>query len=99
MNEQANAVTRRAQAHLAATHPTAGYVQVHFKEKRRPIYLEVKGSDATFLRGVEVNRSGDPIIPRGADERVHLIQHEAIAKLVVHQMNRTYGELEPVGAT
>lgn len=58
--------------------------------------LRVMGENDGMLWGIEVNREGDEVIPRGADERLHLIDLLAITKRIPMTMNPHYGELEEV---
>jgi hypothetical protein len=49
-----------------------------------------------FLSGVEVNKFGDEISSKGFDERLHVIQIEAITSMKTMVMSLKYGELDEV---
>ncbi|MFA5377928.1 MAG: hypothetical protein WC455_19415 [Dehalococcoidia bacterium] len=59
---------------------------------REPKSITVQGKPG--WSGIEVNKEGDDIIPRGATERLHMIQETAIINAIPMAMNNKYGELE-----
>lgn len=63
----------------------------------RSVILRVTAESEHFMRGIEVNKFGDEVIPRGADERLHIIQKTVIKKRTALKMNNYYAELEEVG--
>jgi hypothetical protein len=64
-------------------------------DRPRPsVLLEIASEGDKWLTGYEVNREGERIEPKGADERLHLIDKTTIARRVPMQMNLHYGELE-----
>lgn len=64
---------------------------------RRTILLNITAEDNRFLRGIEVNRDGLPIVPRDADERLHIIDKAAILTRVALVQDRKYGTLVTEG--
>jgi hypothetical protein len=82
---------------------TLKYERVHFARDsrpiggtrpQRPVLLEVTSESDKWLTGYEVNREGERIEPKGADERLHLIAKDTIARRDPLRMNFHYGELE-----
>lgn len=59
-----------------------------------PVEVEFMGAPA--LSGVEVNREGEEVAPRGVDERRHIIGLDVITKRTQLVMNNHYGILEEV---
>jgi hypothetical protein len=59
---------------------------------RNPKRITVQGQPG--WTGIEINREGDEIVPRGATERLHMIQESAIVSATRMRMNNKYGELE-----
>lgn len=49
-----------------------------------------------ILSGIEVNKFGDEISSKGFDERLHVIQVEAITSMKTMVMSLKYGELEEI---
>lgn len=70
------------------------YERIGF-EGRRPLLLRVTAETVDFLVGIEVRSDGDEVVPRGADEREHIIDKTLIVRRQEMRMNRHYGELEP----
>ena len=62
-----------------------------------PVILRVTRLDADWIVGVEVNKCGDEITPRGFDSRTHVMQMGAVQKIEAMKMNLKYGELESDG--
>lgn len=65
--------------------------------------LRVDDDSGQFLNGIEVNKEGDEVVPKGTDkdghrftERRHLIQKSEIKSRTRMKFNLVYGELEPI---
>lgn len=77
---------------------SARYERVTYRPeggKARTIYLESPTVVGDLLTGIEVNREGDEIAPRGYDERRHLIALALVTRREAMVMDRIYGELVP----
>jgi hypothetical protein len=61
------------------------------------VLLRVTGENERFLTGIEVRSDGDEVRPRGADERLRLIEKSQITRRTSLRMNRLYGQLEEAG--
>lgn len=76
-----------------------GYELVIFYEsanKSRRIYLRTDGPTVgRWLRGYEVDKTGEEIQPRGADRRLRIIDKAAIISRRPCRMDPTYAELVP----
>lgn len=73
------------------------YERVRFEAdgRRRSVILRLSEEPpAGFLAGIEVDRFGEEVAPRGIDERLHLIQREAVLSRTPLRMNNHYAELE-----
>lgn len=67
---------------------------------RRRFFLRITGESDGFLRGVEVDKTGDAVVRRNkdgvrVDETTHIIDKHTIIKREPYVMNNTYAELEP----
>lgn len=78
------------------------YERIRFEAngRRRTIYLRITGKKdtvlSTFVMGIEVDKGGNEISGRDFDERLHLIDEQAIIKRTPMVMNTKYCELEVV---
>lgn len=70
-------------------------------ERARTIYLrdpQVSGSAESligeFLTGIEVDREGTELAPKGVDERRHVISLPLVTRRVPVRVDLTYGTLE-----
>lgn len=70
------------------------YERIDADGLHRPVILRIEADDGFFVIGIEVGMDGEPIKPRGADERRRLIEKAAIIYRKPLAMNRTYGTLE-----
>lgn len=61
----------------------------------RTIYLEqVSEVGGQLLTGIEVDKQGEEVAPRGVDERRHFISLELVTRRTPVRMNNIYGEYE-----
>ena len=68
------------------------YARIRFAGKTA--ILEITGENDVLLRGIEVDRFGAPIKPKGlADERLRVISKDLITRRTPLVMDRHYGEL------
>lgn len=73
------------------------YAKVKFIDSnKRPVILCLRAVTERFVSGIEVNKEGDEVVPKNADEKYHIIDKEAIKKMTPMKMNNTYAELEEV---
>lgn len=78
----------------------AAYERVTYRPeggRARTIYLHRPAVTGGLLTGIEVDREGDEVAPRGYDERLHAIALELVIERVPMVMDRLYGELVPAG--
>lgn len=71
------------------------YARVTLDTGKR-IILRVVSETGRFLRGIEVDREGEEIIPQGAHQRMHIIERPRITKIAEMRMNPKYATLEAV---
>jgi hypothetical protein len=75
------------------------YELITLKDNRR-LYLRVSDDSGRFVRGTEVNKEGDDIVPgrdedgRAFTDRMHMLDKDTIASRTRLRMNLVYGELE-----
>lgn len=60
--------------------------------RSRTIYLEQVREMGLLLTGIEVDKTGDEVAPRGVDERRHIIALELVTKRTPVRMDNIYGE-------
>jgi len=58
--------------------------------------LRVTGESPLFIRGIEVDAEGDEVVPRGAHQRLRIIDRGRIARTAEMRMNPKYATLETV---
>lgn len=75
----------------------AEFERVRFKSSQgvRTIYLRHPRTRGPFLVGVEVDRQGDELAPRGVDERRHVIALSTVRRRTPMVLDRKYTELVP----
>lgn len=61
--------------------------------RARTIYLHRPTVSGIFLTGIEVDKEGDEVAPKGVDERLHMIELALVVERVPMEMHRIYGEL------
>lgn len=59
-------------------------------------FIRVTGESERFVRGIEVDRSGEEIATHHVHQRLRIIEKTAIKKQVELRMNNHYAELEIV---
>src|SRR4051812_4092916 len=66
-------------------------------------YLRVSDDSGNLVRGIEVDKEGDEVVPKGKDkdgnafhQRMHLIQKDLIKKRQRMRMNLVFATLEPL---
>lgn len=69
------------------------YIKIQTTDGARFI-LRVTGTNARFVRGVEVDRGGDEVVPSGAHNRLRIVERGAIKREIPMRMSNTYGWLE-----
>ena len=62
----------------------------------RTVLIRVLSESDTFLSGIRVDSSGDPVATKTADETQELIAKEAISKQTPLRLNLHYCELEEI---
>lgn len=63
-------------------------------------FLRVDGEDTRAVRGIEVDREGDEVVPRGPGgfhNRLRIIERGTIARLTWYRMSPRYATLERAG--
>jgi hypothetical protein len=73
------------------------YFKVYFKRRKRPVILRDPLDLGRLIKGEEVDVEGQLVsVAQGKDEILftHIIDKDAIEKIVELKMNRYYGELE-----
>lgn len=58
--------------------------------------LRVRKESPLLVSGIEVDAEGDEVVPRGAHQRLRIIDRGRIARIVEMRMNPKYGRLEVV---
>lgn len=77
------------------------YLRITFAEpdgKKKSVFLKDIEETDRFIQGIEVNKKGDAVIPKGHDERMRIIDKEAISRSDEYRMHKGYGTLEALGA-
>jgi hypothetical protein len=71
------------------------YTRITFRdgEKRRTVILRNVDNSDRLVSGIEVDRHGDEIAPRGFDQRLRIIERELVASETALVMDMKYGEL------
>jgi len=69
------------------------YLKITLDDGARFI-LRVTGESALFVRGIEVNAEGDEVVPKGAHQRLRIVDRGRIARMIPMRMNPTYATLE-----
>lgn len=74
------------------------YIKVKFKEqptgKTRSVFLGNVKETSKFIQGIEYSKAGDPVVPKGYDERLRVIDRETIVDVEEYRMHKQYGDLE-----
>lgn len=60
----------------------------------RPFIIRVTNETERVIAGIEVDASGDEVVPPGHHNRLRIIERTAIRKIVAMRMNNHYGTLE-----
>ena len=77
----------------------SGYERIGFNDgsRLRYVFLREINDRGAWVRGIEVDKAGDEIVPPGADRRLRIIQKGAIVSRRPYRMDPTYAELYPSG--
>jgi hypothetical protein len=72
------------------------YVKLNARHNTRAFFLRVESESDAFISGIEVDVDGDEVKPKGADERLRIIQPSELAFARPAVFNNTYAMLEVV---
>jgi len=73
------------------------YLKVSFREPggtKKTVFLKNISESDKFLRGTEVNKEGEEVVPKGFDERLRIIERGVIFSSTEYRMHKRYGTLE-----
>jgi hypothetical protein len=68
------------------------YLKVALNEGRKPFFIRVTSESDAFFSGFEVDREGEEVQPKDADNRLHLIDKRA-ATFTEYRLSYHYGTL------
>lgn len=73
------------------------YERVRFQDggKPRAVFLRIVSETKRFVTGVEVDKYGEEIEPPGHDQRIRMIDLDAVISRRIYVMDLHYGELVP----
>ena len=71
------------------------FYKITMKENKKSFYIEVDKEDTKFIMGMEVDKEGIWIAPKGYNAgRMRIIQKSLIAKTIAVKINNKYGVLQ-----